>query len=197
MKKNVILAIFFLSFLIIVPIFSLLITNRSYDVSSRASESKVLPVLPPESPFIRLGLTKNKVSKGELFPVYITAKSDEQSVIEAQIVLLYDSSRFVLEEKNIRNDNIFPTLNVIDIQPGKAVFSLFGNPQAGFEPVSLFSETRIATIFLSVVGESGQTAFQLVREGDEKTSLFAPRDEQTGISTDILSSVQNAVIEVQ
>jgi len=197
MRKNLLVLFLFMGLLVFVPIFSLLISNQSQDVRSRAFEKKILPALPLLSPFIRVGLSKDRVGKGELFPVYITAKSNEQSVVEAYIVLSYDPAKFILEEKNIINDNVFPTMSILSLQPGRVIISLFGNTQTGFEPVLLSEEKRLATLFFSVIGNSGATHFHLIRDGEEKTSLYAARDEDTGLAPDVLSSTQDAIIEIR
>lgn len=196
MKKNLFVFLAMLSLLVIIPISSILLSQQNQDVRSRASEQKILPILPPLSPFIRVGTTKDHVKKGELLPVYVTAKTNGQAAVEAQVVLTYDPNQFLLDEKNLRNDNVFPVMQVSSMVPGKVVFSIFVDTQNGYEPVQLLEEKTIATLFLTVVGEPSDAAVRLVKDGEEKTQLFSSRDPETGEVPDILSSTQDVIIHI-
>lgn len=196
MKKNIFVLFLFLSLLVIIPVTSLLVTDRSQDTRSKAAEDKMLPVLPPLSPFIRVGKATDRVKKGELIPVYISAKSNELGIVEAQISLSYDPTQFILDEKNVRNENVFPTLSLSSLEAGKVVFSLFGNTETGFAPVQLVDEKTIATLFFTVTGETGDGSIRLLREGDEKTALYAGRDPDTGEAPDVLSATQDVIIHI-
>ena len=185
-----------LGMLIIFPVISFVVTHSTQDVRSKAAEEKTLPVLPPLSPFIRLGLGNDHVKKGELFPVYVSAKSNELSAVEAQIVIEYDPTQFLLEEKNIRNESVFPVLNIPSLQSGRAVVSLFVDTDSGYDEIMLPQEKRILTLFFTVVGNKGDAAVRLIHDGEEKTQLFTSRDINTGETPDILSSTQDVIIHI-
>lgn len=195
--KNIALFLSLAAFLVFIPVVSLVLTNQTQDVRSRASEETILPSLPISSPFLRLGVTKDRASKGELMPVYVTAKTDGQPVVEAYIVLTFDPTKVLLEEKHIRNEGAFPTLHIVSVEPGRAVFSLFGDQSAGVAPISFMEETKLAKIFFTVVGERGDVTIRLVRGAEDQTSLFGLRDEDTGEIPDILSSTQDVSFRIQ
>lgn len=197
MKKNIIVLLFFLSLLVIIPISSIVVSQPSTDIRSKAAQEKILPVLPPLSPFVRVGKSKDRVKKGELVPVYVSAKTNGQSIVEAEISLSYDPEQLILEEKNIRNDGVFPTLNIVSVEPGKAVFSLFVNTDIGYSSIELSEEKTIATLFFVVTGDSGAGEVKLTREGDAKTALYGLRDPETGLAPDILSSTQDVIIHIE
>jgi hypothetical protein len=194
--KKIVPFLLLLGMLIVFPVISFVVTHSTQDVRSKAAEEKTLPVLPPLSPFIRLGSGSDHVKKGELIPVYVSAKSNDISAVEAQIVVEYDPTQLLLEEKNIRNENVFPVLNIPFLQSGRAVISLFVDTDSGYDEIALPTEKRILTLFFSVVGNKGDAAVRLIHEGEEKTQLFTSRDINTGETPDILSSKQDVIIHI-
>lgn len=208
MKRNGMLFLVMIVLLVVLGI-SLWATSQFQDVRSRAAhqETVTIPTVVPApktlltAPYIRLVSNGHQTySTGDQVPLEIFIDTHSQPTSEARFVIAYDSNLLGFDEQGIGNGDIYPVLNVESVTPGKVIFSIFVESEAGYTPAILSQEQKVATLFFHVIGKGNtDTDVSLVVNptSDETTSLSLFAADRSSPIQNILQSVEGTTISLR
>lgn len=151
------------------------------------------------TPYLRLVTAKDAFKLEERVPIEVYLDTNGREVVEASVVVSYDSDVLEISAEDISVTEVFKAVNVQEVESGKVTFSLFITPTVGHQPVQLEKEAKIATLGFrakSLEKQNVRVSVEFSKGDATKTSLTPFSEERVEKPENILETVEGASFDI-
>lgn len=191
MNKKVVTALIALSLLTLTTLTVSDQIRKTQTIQSKADTINI------PAPYIRLSTAPNVYNPGDVIPVDVFVSTAGIETVENRFVVSYDKNVLSLKADGIQNQNIYPVINIEKNVPGNCIFSVFVKNEAGYSPVALSAEKKVATLNFKAVKPGSSNITLDLGSQNHGSGIFSVPSSPENRAVNILKSNQGINITVK
>lgn len=164
------------------------------ELRSKASAPPTSALVPP---YVRLATPEDSYSVNDPIAVDVYLHTNTIPTLETFLVLRYDPMVLAISPSDIGVKNIYPVTQVESVEDGRIAMSLFVTQEAGYEPIALAQEAKVATIVFHPRRTATTTSIDVDTSAQEGSGVYTRKEPATQQLTNILASSEGVSFRVK